>query len=37
MPVQVAVQLASTHVSAKHYDISGEGGALLQSKQGNNF
>jgi hypothetical protein len=37
LPAQVAVQLAFTHVSAKHYNVPGEGGALLQTKQGCNF
>ena len=34
LPAQVAAQLAFTRVSAQHYDVSGEGGALLQAKLG---
>jgi hypothetical protein len=33
-PAQVAAWLAFTRVAAEHYDVSGEGGALLQSKAG---
>jgi hypothetical protein len=34
LPAQVAAQLAFTRVSAEHYDVSAEGGALLQAKVG---
>jgi hypothetical protein len=34
LPAQVGAQLAFTRVSAEHYDVSAEGGALLQSKEG---
>jgi hypothetical protein len=34
LPAQVAAQLAFTRVSGQRYDVSGEGGALLQAKEG---
>jgi hypothetical protein len=34
LPAQVGAQLAFTRVSAEHYDVSAEGGALLQAKVG---
>jgi hypothetical protein len=33
LPAHVGAQLAFTRVSAEHYDVSAEGGALLQSKE----
>ena len=34
LPAQVSRGLAFTRVSAEYYDVSGEGGALLQAKRG---